>query len=93
MSNLLAPLQSATVATALIWPLAAGVAVVIWSKFRAAARARRVAALEGELKNLYQAVEAEPVPPDLSMVIDALEEGEALAPDAAKGKVGASTRR
>jgi hypothetical protein len=83
MGDLASPLQVATVANALGWPLAAGAAVVVWSKVRAAAHARRVAAMEGRLQDLYQTVEAGPVPAQLSMVVDALEEGRELAADAA----------
>jgi hypothetical protein len=74
------PLQFASVATALVWPLGAGVAIVVWSKVRAAAHARRVAAMEAELQDLYQTMEARPVPQRLAMVVDALEEGEELTP-------------
>jgi hypothetical protein len=80
MANAALPFQIATVGSALLWPLAAGVAVVIWSKARAAARARRVAAVDGQLRSLFRSVEAKPVPQKLAMVVEALEEGEALAP-------------
>lgn len=46
MSNIASPLQFASVASALIWPLAAGVAVVVCSKVRTAAQARRAAAAD-----------------------------------------------
>lgn len=72
------PLQIATVGSALIWPLVAGVAVVVWSKVRAARHARRMRAMEGELQGFYRSVEIKPVPSRLSMVVDALEEGEEL---------------
>lgn len=92
MGDLASPLQVATVANALVWPLAAGVAVVVWSKVRAAAHARRVAAMEGGLQDLYQTVEAGPVPAQLAMVVDALEEGQELAADAgAKAKTATPT--
>lgn len=81
MGDLASPLQVATVANALVWPLAAGAAVVVWSKVRAAAHARRVAAMEGQLRDAYQTVKSEPVPAQLSMVVDALEEGQELAAD------------
>ena len=90
MGNLASPLQFATVASALIWPLAAGVAVVVWSKARAAGHARRVAAMESQLQGLYRTMEAKPVPSQLAMVVEALEEGEELAV-ASKDKVGART--
>ena len=58
---------------------------------RAAARARRVAVLEGGLKGMYRSLEAKPVPPRLAVVVDALQEGEELAAgEAAKGRAGAS---
>lgn len=87
MGALASPLQLASVGSALIWPLALGVAVVLWSKARAARHARRLAAMETELKSLYRSVEIKPVPQRLAMVVEALQEGEELAPGAAaKGK-------
>jgi hypothetical protein len=86
MGNFAASLQIASVASALGWPLALGVAVVVWSRARAAAHARRIAAMEGELKDMYRAVETKPVPPRLAMVVDALAEGEELAAARTKGK-------
>jgi hypothetical protein len=88
MGNLASPLQVATVANALVWPLLAGVGVVFWSKARAAAHARRVAAMEHQLQDMYQTIEANPVPSRLSLVVEALEEGQELAPAAPKpGKI------
>ena len=72
-------LQVATVGNALLWPLAAGAAVVVWSKVRAAAHARRTAEAENRMRNAYRALEARPVPPRLARVVDALDEGEAPA--------------
>ena len=84
------PFQVASVANALIWPLVAGVVVVVWSKARAAAHARRTAAMEGRLKDLYRAVETKPVPARLASVVEALEEGDELAAgQAGKRKRGA----
>ena len=92
MGNLASPLQFASVASALIWPLAAGAAVVIWSKARAAAHAKRVATMESQLQGLYHSVEGRPVPSRLSMVVEALEEGEELAiSGAAADKAAAKT--
>jgi hypothetical protein len=92
MGNLASPLQIATVASALIWPLAAGAGVVLWSKARAAAHARRVAAMEGQLQGLYRTLETKPVPARLAMVVEALEEGEELAPaPLVSAKLGAPT--
>ena len=88
MGNLASPLQIATVASALAWPLIAGVGVVFWSKARAAAHARRVLAMEGRLQGMYRTLESKPVPPHLALVVEALEEGEAMAPAAgARGGV------
>lgn len=84
------PLQTASVASALIWPLAAGIAVVVWSKVRAAAHARRTVAVDGQVQDLYRSVEARPVPTELSMVVDALAEGEELAANAAAKAKAAS---
>jgi hypothetical protein len=44
MRNIASPLEVASVASALLWPLAAGVAVVLSARARAA-KARRIAAL------------------------------------------------
>jgi hypothetical protein len=87
MGNLASPLQAATVASALAWPLLAGVGVVFWSKARAAAHARRVAAMEGELQGMYRSLEAKPVPQRLAMVVEALEEGQELTPAATAASV------
>lgn len=79
-------MQVATVANALGWPLAAGAAVVAWSRMRAAAHARRLAAAESRLQGLYQTLEARPVPSRLTQVVDALEEAEELGTGAASRK-------
>jgi hypothetical protein len=91
MGALASSLQIATVGSALLWPLAAGVAVVLWSKARAAERAKQLNAVDRNLKNLYRDLEARPVPPEIAMVVDALHEGEELAPASAKDKAGAAT--
>ena len=80
MVGLASPLQIATLASALAWPLLAGVGVVFWSRARAAAHARRVAAMEGHLKGMFRTLETKPVPERLALVVEALEEGEELAP-------------
>ena len=72
--------QTAVIAMALFWPLAAGLTLVLWAKSRAARRQRRITALEGELKGMFEAVEAQGVPSRMSFVVEALEEGEALRP-------------
>lgn len=79
MGELPESFQLATLGSALLWPLAAGFAVVVWSKVRAAARAKQVAKMEGDLKDLYRAVETKPAPSRLMLVVDALEEGDELA--------------
>lgn len=90
------PLQVTALVGVIAWPLAAGVAVVFWSKARASAHARKTAAIEAGLKGLYSEIERQPVPPRLSLVADALEEGEALkaAPRRAprKGGIKSSAR-
>jgi hypothetical protein len=67
-------MQVATVANALLWPLAAGAAVIGWSRLRAA-RARRRAAADRRLREAYRSVEAQGVPPRLAAVVEALEDG------------------
>jgi hypothetical protein len=74
------PLQIAALLAAVGWPFAAGLGLVLWSKTRAAERARREAAVEGELKGLYRTVAGRPVPERLALVVEALEEAEAMAP-------------
>jgi hypothetical protein len=84
-------LQIATVGGALLWPLAAGVAVVLWSKARAARRAASLDAVDDQLKGLYRGLEARPVPPEITMVVEALQEGEELTPEAeARDRAGAA---
>jgi hypothetical protein len=79
MGNLAPPLEFTSIVGAVFWPLAAGVAIVAWSRKRAMDRAKRLAQLDGEVRSLYRTVEARPVPQHLTMVVEALEEGEALA--------------
>lgn len=79
MTSFAAPLQIAAASSAIIWPLAAGVTLVLWTKARAAERRRRLAAIEGGLKGLFRRVEAQPVPERLGLVVEALEEHEAMA--------------
>lgn len=94
MATLAPSLQIAAVAAAVGWPFAAGLGVVLWSKARAAERRRRMAALEGDLRHLYRDVEGRPIPDRLALVVEALEEAEALQPTAprtpAKSKVVAT---
>ena len=54
MSSFASPLQIAAVVAAVAWPFAAGLAVVLWSKARAAARARREDTLDGDLQGMFR---------------------------------------
>jgi hypothetical protein len=74
MSSFAAPLQIAATSAAIVWPLGAGLTLVLWTKARAAERRRRVSAIEGGLQGLFHAVETQPVPDRLELVVDALEE-------------------
>jgi hypothetical protein len=89
MASLAPSLQTAAVVAAVGWPLAAGLGLVMWSKVRAGERQRRMAALQGDLRGLYRDVEIQPVPDRLALVVDALEEGEALQPRTAGAPVKA----
>ena len=91
MSELSNPLHLAALGSALLWPLAAGVAIVVWSKSRAAARRREAAAVEDKLKDLYHHVETKPVPGRLRLVVDALEEADELTPSGAKASARKGT--
>lgn len=84
MSSLASPLQIAATSAAVVWPLAAGATLVMWTKARAAERRRRLAALESGLQGLFRSVEAQPVPDRLELVVDALEEPAAVTPKAAR---------
>jgi hypothetical protein len=74
MSSFAAPLQIAAASSAIIWPLAAGVTLVLWTKARAAERRRRLALIDGGLKGMFRTVEGQGVPDRLELVVDALEE-------------------
>lgn len=82
--------QVAAFAAAVSWPFAVGLAVVLWSKARSARRAREVAALEGRLQSIFRTAEAQPVPDRLNLVVEALEEGEAMA---VRGKAAKEGRK
>jgi hypothetical protein len=86
------PTHIVLVVAAVAWPLAGGLALVLWSKLRSAAHARRVAAMEGDLRQLYRTVEGRGAPAHLAMVVDALEEGEALAGDRSRADRPAPAR-
>jgi hypothetical protein len=72
-------------AAVVAWPLAAGLGIVIWSKFRAGAHAKRVTLLNRDVRGLYRSVEVQPMPDRLKLVVDALEEHDAIAAAAAGG--------
>ena len=78
MSSLAQPLQIAAASSALLWPLAAGATLVLWTKARAAERRRRLAAIDGGLKGMFRTVEGQPVPERLELVVETLSEQEAI---------------
>ena len=92
MGSLGSPLQIAAVVAAVAWPFAAGLGVVLWSKARAAAKARRASALDGDLQAMFRQVEARGVPARLALVVDALEEHDALSAAADRAKTAAPTK-
>jgi hypothetical protein len=79
MSSFAAPLQIAAASSAVLWPLAAGATLVLWTKARAAERRRRLALIEGGLQGMFRTVQGQPVPERLELVVDALEEHAAMA--------------
>jgi hypothetical protein len=83
MTSFAAPLQFAAATSAIVWPLAAGVTLVLWTKARAAERRRRLALIEGGLQGMFRTVQGQPVPERLELVVDALEEHEAMTKFAA----------
>jgi len=92
MSSLAAPLQIAAASAALVWPLAAGVTLVLWTKARAAERQRKLALIDGGLQGMFGAVAGQPVPDRLELVVDALEEhAEITAEVAARRRKSAPT--
>jgi hypothetical protein len=66
--------ETALVVAATSLPLAAGLAVVLWSRFRAAAHDRALLRIDGRLNRLYAAAAARPVPAWLAVTLPALEE-------------------
>jgi hypothetical protein len=78
MGLAVSPLRIAVAAAAVGWPLVAGLAVVLWSKARAAAQSAKAADLDARLKGLYRTVELRETPPALAVVIDALDEHQAI---------------
>jgi hypothetical protein len=83
MSSYAAPLQIAAI-TAL--PLCLGFAVVLWSKVRAAGYAKRITGVDVGVRGMFRAVELQPMPERLALVVDALEEHDAIAAAAAAGR-------
>jgi len=78
MSTLAQPLQIAAASSAILWPIAAGATLVLWTKARAAERRRRLAAIEGDLRGFFRTVENQPVPERLELVVETLAEHEEI---------------
>ncbi len=78
MNSVESPMEIAAILVAFGWPVAAGLGLVVWTKVRAGARQRQQAALDAELKGMFRNVEGKPTPDRLNLVIDALEEAEAM---------------
>jgi len=78
MSSFADPASLAATSAAVLWSLALGATLVLWTKARAAARRRRLAALDNGLTGLFRSIEEQPAPERLEMVIDTLVEHEAL---------------
>jgi len=93
MALAVSPVQLAVVAAAVGWPLVAGLAVVTWSKARAAAQAAKAADLDARLRGLYRTVELRGTPPGLAVVVDALEEHEAMQADLAAARPARRRRK
>lgn len=85
MSGFATPMQLTTVAAVAVWPLAAGFAAVFWSRARSAAHARRLAAVDIGVRGMFRAVELQPMPERLALVVDALSEHDAIAAAAGGG--------
>lgn len=67
------------IAGALLWPFVAGAGVVLWSKSRAKRREAAFVRVEAGVRQLYETLEAQPVPPRLAVTVDALQEAEEMA--------------
>ncbi|MDB5476821.1 MAG: hypothetical protein JWP49_2332 [Phenylobacterium sp.] len=85
MSSFADPLQIAAASAAVVWPLAAGVTLVLWTKARAAERRRRLALIDGGLQGLFRTVATQPVPEHLELVVEALEEHAEITAEVAAG--------
>ena len=88
MSTFAAPLQIATVSLAVLWPVGTGLALVLWTRARAAERVRRLAAIEHGLQGLFRSIESQAAPGRLELVVDALAEQAAIGPPAKAGSAG-----
>lgn len=86
MSSLATPLQLTTIAAIAAWPLAAGLGLVMWTKVRASRQARRVANVDVHVRDMFRSVELTPMPDRLALVVDALEDHDAIAAAAATGR-------
>lgn len=78
MTSFASPLEIAAAAAAVGWPLAAGLGVVLWSRRRASRRQQRLAAVDAELQTMFRSIEATPAPDRLTLVVEALDEAEAM---------------
>lgn len=78
MISFAGPLQIAALSAAILWPLALGVALVLWTKVRAAERRRKLAVIDGGLQQMFRHMEAKPAPGRLELVVEALEEQAAV---------------
>ena len=79
-----APTQIAALTAAVVWPLAAGATLVLWTKARAAERRRKLALIDGGLQGMFRTVEAQGIPDRLNLVVDALEEHAEISAEVAK---------
>lgn len=67
------------IVAAVSWPFAVGLATVLWSKRRAKLREASLARVEVGVRQLYETLEAQPIPPRLAVTVDALQEAEEMA--------------
>lgn len=64
---------------ALAWPFVTGLSVVLWSKARAKRREAALLRVEAGVRQLYETLEAQPIPPRLAVTVDAMQEAEEMA--------------
>jgi hypothetical protein len=74
-------------------PFVAGLAVVLWSKWRSARQLRALARIDEGVRQVYSAVEAAPVPPPLAVTVDALAEADEMAAMAQASRPLAAPRK